>query len=139
MRKQKREPVGKRLLSLLMAMAMIVTSLAVAPVTAKAADDSSVKLYFELPDDTTVTDWGVNVWSAAQVTEGDTAHAFRPTSWGEGSKYPTLLTDTNLSGWGYVTISGTVDGMAFVKTDGTELKYWNAQIAKGGYKEAYFL
>ncbi len=138
MRKQKREPVGKRLLSLLMAMAMIVTSLAVAPVTAKAADDSSVKLYFELPDDTTVTDWGVNVWSAAQVTEGDTAHAFRPTSWGEGSKYPTLLTDTNLSGWGYVTISGTVDGMAFVKTDGTELKYWNAQIAKGGYKEAYF-
>ncbi len=138
MRKQKREPVGKRLLSLLMAMAMIVTSLAVAPVTAKAADDSSVKLYFELPDDTTVTDWGVNVWNAAQVTEGDTAHAFRPTSWGEGSKYPTLLTDTNLSGWGYVTISGTVDGMAFVKTDGTELKYWNAQIAKGEHKEAYF-
>ena len=138
MREQKQKHVGRRLLSLLMALALVVTSLTVAPVTAKAADDSSVKLYFELPDDTTVTDWGVNVWSAAQVTEGDTAHAFRPTSWGEGAKYPTLLTDTNLSGWGYVTISGTVDGMAFVKTDGTELKYWNAQIAKGVYKEAYF-
>lgn len=85
MRKQKREPVGKRLLSLLMAMAMIVTSLTVAPVTAKAAETNSVKLYFELPSGTSATEWGVNVWGGATVTEGDTEHAFRPTSWGEGA------------------------------------------------------
>ena len=140
MGKQKREPVGKRLLSLLMVMAMVVTSLAVAPVTAKAADANSVKLYFELPTDTSVTDWCVNVWSEAKVTEGDTENAFRPASWGAtGDKYPTLLADANLSGWGYVTISGTITGLQFVNKEGTTVyECWNKQIANDSYTEAYF-
>lgn len=109
--------------------------------TAKAAD--SVKLYFELPEGTSVTDWCVNVWAPAEssvlVTEGDSENAFRPSSWGAGSIFPTLLADTNLSGWGYVKVSGTVDGLQFVNKDGSkEFKCWNAQITKNGCTEAYF-
>lgn len=140
MREQKQKHVGRRLLSLLMAFALVITSLAVSPVTAKAAD-ASVKLYFELPEGTSVTDWGVNVWGAATVTvtEGDTTNEFRPSTWGEGSKYPTLLADTNLSGWGYVKVSGTVEGLQFVNKDGNKVfKCWNAQITKNGCTEAYF-
>lgn len=141
MGERKREPIRKRLLSLLMAFAMVLTSLAVTPVTAKAAD--SVKLYFELPEGTSVTDWCVNVWAPAEssvlVTEGDSENAFRPSSWGAGSIFPTLLADTNLSGWGYVKVSGTVDGLQFVNKDGSkEFKCWNAQITKNGCTEAYF-
>ena len=140
MREQKQKHVGRRLLSLLMAFALVITSLAVSPVTAKAAD--SVKLYFELPEGTSVTDWCVNVWAPAEssvlVTEGDSENAFRPSSWGAGSRFPTLLADTNLSGWGYVKVSGTVDGLQFVNKDGSkEFKCWNAQIIKNGCTEAY--
>lgn len=133
MRKQKREPVGKRLLSLLMALAMIVTSLTVAPVTAKAADE--IKLYFELPEGTSAGDWAVNMWSGASVTEsGD---AFTPSGW--GNSCPSLL-PAQRSGWAYVTISvtGDVSGMQFVKKDATEKSCWNAQIIKDNYTEAYY-
>lgn len=136
MGERKREPIRKRLLSLLMAFAMVLTSLAVTPVPAKA--DTSVKLYFELPEGTTVTDWCVNIWGGATVEQGDTVNAFRPSTWGEGGTLPALLVDDTLSGWGYVTVTGTVGGLQFVKKDGTEYKCWNAQIAKDGYTEAYF-
>ena len=139
MREQKQKHVGRRLLSLLMAFALVITSLAVSPVTAKAAN--SVKLYFELPEGTSVTGWGVNVWGAATVTvtEGDTANAFHPSAWKGESTLPTLLADTSLPGWGYVKVSGTVDGLQFVNKDGSkEFKCWNAQITKNGCTEAYF-
>lgn len=127
-----------RFVSFLLAIAMVLTLLPIGAVQAKA-EEAAVKLYFELPDGTTVTDWGVNVWTDAKVSNGDTEHAFRPSTWGTtGDKYPTLLADQTNNGWGYVEISGTIDGLQFVNKEGKEYKCWNAQIANEGYKEAYF-
>lgn len=127
-----------RFVSFLLAIAMVLTLLPIGAVQAKA-EEAAVKLYFELPDGTKVTDWGVNVWNSAYVTEGDKEHAFRPKTWGDGVKFPTLLADQENEKWGYVTISGTIDGLQFVDQKGTEYKCWNSEIAKGGYKAAYYV
>ena len=117
---------------------MVLTLLPIGAVQAKA-EEAAVKLYFELPDGTTVADWGVNVWTDAKVSNGDTEHAFCPSTWGTGEKYPTLLADETNKGWGYVVISGTIDGLQFVNKAGKpEYKCWNAQIANEGHEEAYF-
>lgn len=135
---ERRFSTKNRFVSFLLAIAMVLTLLPIGAVQAKA-EEEAVKLYFELPDGTTVTDWGVNVWTDAKVSNGDTEHAFRPSTWGTtGDKYPTLLADQTNNGWGYVEISGTIDGLQFVNKEGKEYKCWNAQIANEGYKEAYF-
>lgn len=134
---ERRFSTKNRFVSFLLAIAMVLTLLPIGAVQAKA-EEAAVTLYFELPEGTTVTDWGVNVWNSAHVIDGDTEHAFRPEKWGEGAKYPTLLADQKNEKWGYVTISGTIDGLQFVNKEGKEYKCWNAQIANEGYKEAYF-
>ena len=135
---ERRFSTKNRFVSFLLAIAMVLTLLPIGAVQAKA-EEAAVKLYFELPDGTTVTDWGVNVWTDAKVSNGDTEHAFRPSTWGTtGDKYPTLLADQTNKGWGYVEISGTIDGLQFVNKEGKEYKCWNAQIANEGHKEAYF-
>lgn len=131
---ERRFSTKNRFVSFLLAIAMVLTLLPIGAVQAKA-EEAAVKLYFELPEGTTVTDWGVNVWSNAKVTEGNFAQTIDP--WGS-NKLPTLLSDSANDKWGYVTISGTIEGLQFVKADKTEYKCWNAQIAKEGYKEAYF-
>ena len=131
---ERRFSTKNRFVSFLLAIAMVLTLLPIGAVQAKA-EEATVKLYFELPDGTTVTDWGVNVWSNAKVAEGNFAQTIDP--W-ESNKLPTLLSDSANDKWGYVTISGTIEGLQFVKADKTEYKCWNAQIAKEGYKEAYF-
>ena len=140
MRKRERKPIGKRLLSLFLAFAMVLTMVQLPGAEKVQAAEKEVKLYFELPGGTTATDWCINIWSGATVKEGDTANAFRPSTWGEGDTYPALLADSNLEGWGYVTISisSTVSGMQLVKTDGTEYKCWNNAIATGTYAAAYY-
>ncbi len=135
---ERRFSTKNRVLSFLLAIALILTLLPIGAVQAKA-EEAAVKLYFELPDGTTVTDWGVNVWNSAYITEGDKEHAFRPKTWGDGVKFPTLLADQENKKWGYVTISGTIDGLQFVDQKGTEYKCWNSEIAKGGYKAAYYV
>ena len=136
---ERRFSTKNRFVSFLLAIAMVLTLLPIGAVQAKA-EEAAVKLYFELPDGTTVTDWGVNVWTDAKVSNGDTEHAFRPSTWGTtGDKYPTLLADQTNNGWGYVEISGTIDGLQFVNKAGKpEYKCWNAQIANEGHEEAYF-
>ena len=135
---ERRFSTKNRFVSFLLAIAMVLTLLPIGAVQAKA-EEAAVKLYFELPDGTTVTDWGVNVWTDAKVSNGDTEHAFRPSTWGTtGDKYPTLLADQTNKGWGYVEISGTIDGLQFVNKEGKEYKCWNAQIANEGHEEAYF-
>lgn len=135
---ERRFSTKNRFVSFLLAIAMVLTLLPIGAVQAKA-EEATVKLYFELPDGTKVTDWGVNVWNSAYVTEGDKEHAFRPKTWGDGVKFPTLLADQENEKWGYVTISGTIDGLQFVDQKGTEYKCWNSEIAKGGYKAAYYV
>ena len=66
---ERRFSTKNRFVSFLLAIAMVLTLLPIGAVQAKA-EDATVKLYFELPDGTTVTDWGVNVWSAAKVSKG---------------------------------------------------------------------
>lgn len=139
----KREVVtlGKRLLSLFLALIMVVTMFQMQGMEQVfAAETESVKLYFELPEGTSATDWCVNVWSNASVTEGDMTNRFRPSTWGdEGDTYPALLTAPD-SKWGYVVISGAIEGLQFVKKDGkTEYKCWNAEIANKKLTEAYFV
>mgnify|MGYP002671811120 CR=1 FL=1 len=132
--------LGKRLLSLFLALAMVVTMFqmqGMEQVFAAESENEGVKLYFELPEGTSATDWCVNVWSKAKVTEGDTEHSFKPSTWEDGN-YPALLTNPEKSKWGYVVISGAIEGLQFVKKDGTEYKCWNAEIAKQNHKEAYF-
>lgn len=107
---ERRFSTKNRFVSFLLAIAMVLTLLPIGAVQAKA-EEATVKLYFELPNGTTVTDWGVNVWNSAHVIDGDTEHAFRPEKWEEGVKYPTLLADQKNEKWGYVTISGTIDGL----------------------------
>lgn len=133
-------------MSFLLSMVMILTMIPPMAMTAKATegDTPSVKVYFKLPDGDAVTDWAVNAWETPGVTvTGDEEHAFRPVNWGTGAKYPTLLTEGAPEGWGYVTLTGTVTGMAFIKEDAekkvTEIKCWNTQIAKLDLKEAYFI
>lgn len=123
-----------RFVSFLLAIAMVLTLLPIGAVQAKA-EEATVKLYFELPNGTTVTDWCVHVWNDAKVTEGNFDQTIAP--WGS-DKLPTLLPDSANDKWGYVKISGTIEGLQFVKEDKTEYKCWNAQIAKEGHEEAYF-
>ena len=131
---ERRFSTKNRFVSFLLAIAMVLTLLPIGAVQAKA-EETTVKLYFELPQGTKVTDWGVNVWSNAKVTEGNLDQTIAP--WGS-DKLPTLLPDSANDKWGYVKISGTIEGLQFVKADKTEYKCWNAQIAKEGHKEAYF-
>lgn len=131
---ERRFSTKNRFVSFLLAIAMVLTLLPIGAVQAKA-EEATVKLYFELPQGTKVTDWGVNVWSNAKVTEGNFDQTIAP--W-KSDKLPTLLPDSANDKWGYVKISGTIEGLQFVKEDKTEYKCWNAQIAKEGHEEAYF-
>lgn len=135
--------LGKRLLSLFLALIMVVTMFqmqGMEQVFAAESENEGVKLYFELPAETLATDWCVHVWSNATVTKGDTDHSFKPSSWTGEDTYPTLLTDSENNKWGYVVISGTIAGLQFVNKDGTkEYNCWNAEIAKKNHKAAYFV
>ncbi|HAD65776.1 MAG TPA: glycosidase [Roseburia sp.] len=144
---QKEEKMGERrfstknrFVSFLLAIAMVLTLLPIGAVQAKA-EEAAVKLYFELPNGTSVNDWCVNAWGNSVTISGDEEHKFRPSTWGavdeEHPEFPALF-QADDEKWGYVTISGTIDGLQFVNKEGTEYKCWNAQIANEGYKEAYF-
>ena len=140
MQKQ-RETIGRRLLSMFLALALLVTMVQLPGAEWVHAAENTVTLYFELPDGTNASDWCVNAWSSVTVT-GDATHKFRPSTWGKADEknpeYQALIQVENTR-WGYVTISGTIEGLQFVNRDGTEeYKCWNAKIAKDGYKEAYF-
>lgn len=144
MGKQKSKSIGKRLLSLFMVLAMAFTVVQLPRTEKVLAAGGEVKLYFELPEGTNAGDWAANAWNldAVTVTGGEDVRIGG--TWGNQYK-PSLQSDKE--GWGYVTVSGTVSGLQFVKcvpdredTTTAPVAYncWNAQIAKGGYIEAYY-
>ena len=137
---ERRFSTKNRFVSFLLAIAMVLTLLPIGAVQAKA-EEAAVKLYFELPNGTSVNDWCVNAWGNSVTISGDEEHKFSPSTWGavdeEHPEFPALF-QADDEKWGYVTISGTIDGLQFVNKEGTEYKCWNAQIANEGYKEAYF-
>ena len=140
---QKRHGVVKRVFSLILAFAMVITMTQFAPggVTAKA-DDGTVRLYLELPDGTSAGDWAANCWGGAALSGGSDVRVGG--TWNDQMK-PSLIAGD--SGWGYVDVSGKVEGFQFVKwikdasdttTAPTAYSCWNAQIAAQGLTEAYF-
>ena len=137
---ERRFSTKNRFVSFLLAIAMVLTLLPIGAVQAKA-EEAAVKLYFELPNGTSVNDWCVNAWGNSVTISGDEEHKFRPSTWGavdeEHPEFPALF-QADDEKWGYVTISGTIDGLQFVNKEGKEYRCWNAQIANEGHKEAYF-
>lgn len=129
----------KRVLSLVLAIAMVFTMSSVSQIgqVIAKADEVTYKLYFELPEGTTCADWCVNSWSGVTVS-GNSEVTFRPTPWGEGDVFPTLLADGVLDNWGYVEITGNISGLQFVNADGYEYNCWNSAIASNGVTTAYF-
>ena len=134
-----KKSVFKRVLSFVLVVAMVftMTSLDEFGKIIANADTTTYKLYFELPEGTVATDWAVNAWSGVTVS-GDSEHKFRPGKWGDGDSFPTLLTDANLANWGYVEITGNIEGLQFVNKDAEEYKCWNNAIATEGISTAYF-
>lgn len=141
---KKERKLGKRLLSLFMALAMVLTSIGVTPVEKvyAAGGSETVRLYLELPSGTSAGDWAANCWGGAAVTGGSDVRIGG--KWGDQQK-PSLL--AGAAGWAYVDVSGNVAGFEFVRwiTDATDTttvpttyNCWNAQIANGGYTEAYY-
>lgn len=141
--------IGKKLLSLFMALVLALTTLAVMPVEASAAvkeGTSEVTLYFKLPAGTSAGDWGFNCWTNISVTaDGAGEKKAVNGTWGANNMQPSLLSGD--SGWGYVKVSitGEVGGIQFVKyvTSGNESEapevyadIWNTGIPQ--YTEAYF-
>lgn len=104
----------------------------------------SYKLYFKLPADTTVETWGVNAWGSGDLEiTGNAETTVRPSSWGEGAGYQTLLADESLEGWGYVTVNAvSVTNIQFLReTDSIYDSVWEAKIvelAQDGSVTAYY-
>ncbi len=146
--------IGKKLLSLIMALALAITTLAVpgnwgGGVETYAANKSaSVRLYFELPSGTQAGDWGFNCWQASDISVVSSGEKKAVNgTWGANNMQPSLLAGN--SGWGYVDVSitGTVGGIQFVKyvTSGNENEapevyenIWNDAILAQGLTAAYF-
>lgn len=126
--------------SFILALVMIVSMVPELAMNTKASGNA-VTLYFKLPDGTTVGDWGVNAWASSgsfEKVEANNEVKMRPSSWGDGDQYPTLLSKDGLDGWGYVKITGSIAGIDFVNMAGVEHKCWNAKIAEDSLTEAYY-
>ena len=127
----------KKIAAVFMAFALVAAGmLAVNKADVKAANN--VKLYFNTTDP---TNYGANVWGGATPTGGATV-----STWGGGQTGPSLVVDSEKSGWAYITIDDTskVQGIQIVK-NGSALtnsednnNLWNAQIASQNLTEAYF-
>lgn len=134
---QKKHGILERIASLVLAFAMVLTMGAfsnLAPVDVHA-EGNTYKLYFHLPSGS-ASDWGLNVWGGATVVDENPV-TFTPTGW--TSSVTQLYADSSNPGWAYITISGNVDGMAFVDRKATkEYKCWNARIAVEKKTEAYY-
>lgn len=127
----------RKFLSYLLVFAMVFGFATNIGVMEAKAEDAEYTLYFKLPSDTSASDWCINVWSSVTVSDADTTNAFRPSTWGDGDSFPALKAFDSI--WAYAKIKATaVEGLQFVKKDGTEYKCWNNQIIAGNHTSAYF-
>ena len=135
-----KKSIFKRVLSFVLVIAMVfsMSSFDKLGQIIVSASETTYKLYFELPEGTGVTDWCVNAWSDVTVN-GDSEHSFRPSTWGDGDVYPTLLSESSMENWGYVEITGSIQGLQFVNMEGYEYKCWNPTIEQNQLTTAYFV
>ncbi|MBD5135988.1 MAG: hypothetical protein HDT39_08510, partial [Lachnospiraceae bacterium] len=133
----------KRVMAWVMAVALIFTCTDFGMVNAKAADyveqEGDLKLYFQIPADTEVSDWGFSAWKKEAFTIRDSGAEFTPPGWGD--PLSGLKADEEKEGWAYViiNISGNLEGCQFATNTGAPIyQCWNAQIVEQGLKEAYY-
>lgn len=134
-----------RILSFVLTLAMAVTLLPAGLITARTAraEESTVKLYFKLPEGTSANDWGINAWAQDGKTISVSASGekdIRPTKiWGEGEKFSELL-KSDKDGFATATITGAanVKGLQFINNSDKDYDCWNSRIADDGLDEAYF-
>ncbi len=147
-----------KFLSFFMAMAMVLTSMTITPLTANAEEGAGtvsgndvsgndISLYFKLPADTTLADWGFNCWGDVTVKDAGEEGVVGGT-WGAQNK-PTLLDGEN--GFGYVSVTiagdGSESGIQFVKMLGADAEKteaptvyacWDENLVDSELKAAYF-
>lgn len=142
--------LGKKLLSLFMALALALTTLAVpgswGGIEAYAATKSNTvrRLYLKLPTGTSAGDWAANCWGDSTASVSGATNVRIGGTWGDQQK-PSLL--AGAPGWAYVDVSGNVTGFQFVKwiidatdtsTAPTVYDCWDSQIAALDLTEAYY-
>lgn len=150
-----------KFLSFFMAVAMVLTSMTITPLTANAEEGAGtvsgnvsgndvsgndISLYFKLPAETTLADWGFNCWGDGITVKDAGEEAVVGGTWGAQNK-PTLLDGENGFGYVTVTITGTVGGIQFVEMLGesagkseapTVYACWDENLADSELKAAYF-
>ncbi len=139
----------KKVLSFMLAVAMVITSFTLPSMTVKAEEaGKKLTLYLKLPDGSTADDWVFNYWqtdSAELIAKGDD-QAIGGT-WGAKNIKPKLLAGDE--GWGYVTlnVTGSLEGCQFVRwikdsedTTTTPEFYncWDSGITKQNLDAAYY-
>ena len=128
----------KKAIACAMAFAMVATT-AVTNIakTEVKADDYSCKLYFKVPDGATAGEFGVNSWGEGVTPSGATGTVV-VTPW--NGEFPALTDEGNGFGSITLTATGAIQGVQFVKADGTGYTdgIWNTQIQAQGLTEAYF-
>ena len=131
----------KRVVSWVLAVAMVITSMNLNFGVVKAkADEKVVTLYFKLPAGDTATDWGFDVWDGATATNPEGKTVDVSAIWGAGKIYPALSEAED--GWGKIKVTGNIKGCQFLALkDGAVKIYncWNSAIATKNLTEAYFL
>lgn len=134
----KRRRLLKKVMSLMLILVMVVSMIPSLAMAAEA-DTGSIKVYFKLPADASVSDWGINAWGTDVTVAGNDEVKVSPTAW-EGEEFPSLLAESNAEGWGYATISGTVSGLHFVSVDGAldNKDYWSRAITLNNLNTVYF-
>ena len=120
----------KGILSLILAVAMVFTSVVLPAETAWAEQaEGTVRLYCYIGEQEGKTDaanWGFNLWDGSNATvveKGETDVAIE----GWGKSIPSLIADEANEGWAYIGLSSAdIAGYQFVYADATVLSQsWN--------------
>ena len=139
----------KKVLSFMLAVAMVITSFTLPSMTVKAEEaGKKLTLYLKLPDGSTADDWVFNYWDTAnaELIEKGEEQAIGGTC-GADNKKPKLVAGDD--GWGHVTlnVTGSLDGCQFVRwikdsTDTTTApefySCWDSEITSQNLDAAYY-
>lgn len=139
----------KKVLSFMLAVAMVITSFTLPSMTVKAEEaGKELTLYLKLPDGSTADDWVFNYWqteSAELIEKGDDQAVGG--TWGADKKFPKLLAGDE--GWGYVKlkVTGSLEGCQLIRwikdsTDTTTAPVfyscWDSEITSQNLDAAYY-
>lgn len=139
----------KKVLSFMLAVAMVITSFTLPSMTVKAEEaGKELTLYLKLPAGSTADDWVFNYWqtdSAELIAKGDDQPVGG--TWRADNIHPKLLAGDD--GWGYVTlnVTGSLEGCQFVRwikdsedttTEPEFYSCWDSGITEQNLDAAYY-